>query len=81
MIFKGSVCCLRELDLARYLFLYGEQCFLNNGFPRVELMRKGRGAEEVGEGLGLLHGTTHRLHEGTMYMAIKHKEGGAWERG
>ena len=44
-------------------------------------MREGRGAEEVGEGLGLLHGTTHRLHEGTMYMAIKHKEGGAWERG
>ena len=33
LIFNGSTCCLRELDLARYLFLYGEQCFLNDGFP------------------------------------------------
>ena len=33
LIFKGSTCCLRELDLARYLFLYGEQGFFNNGFP------------------------------------------------
>ena len=72
LIFKGSTCCLRELDLARYLFLYGEQGFLNNGFPRVEFRREGCGAEEVGEGLGLLDSTTHRLHEGAMSIKLEH---------